>query len=462
MNDGYSSREFAGMTGERQWRPGMAMMVLLLVLLPVAAGMSALVYSARQTPEYEAKASVLVTFGREYIFRPLRGDEESWSPWRAEIAVNAEMGILNSAALQEVAIRSVGADHIAGTGGDTADDEPASLFSQLLASAREKTIAWGITAPPGDKATTARAMLAKNLNIEGVKDSSIIHVSFRHADRDVAIDVLDALLAAYFDNRKALFRTPESRFLQAQIGKRSQAFEAAGARILAFQEELGIGDFIATLEGLNQRELTLSSEIDRLAGEIAAEKVTQNAMQAPGNTAGGAADIRQANAALDGLQARLALTHSQIVAVRSQQRTLLSQKGVHDALQQQRDAAEQAYLKVLTQINEVQIDAELDAAGLANVKVIQDPVVPAKPVSLPPLTLAALAAGLGFMAALAIIITVSATSAAPPPREIVWRDRAEQMRAPAVPAGAAIKLLPVAKRSSFGLGTRDGYRMKQA
>lgn len=472
MNDGYSSREFAGLARERQWRPGIGAMVLLLVFLPIVAGISALAFSARQTPDYEAKASVLVTFGREYIFRPLRGDEESWSPWRAEIAVNAEMGILNSAALQEAAIGSLGADRIANAGGDRADDKPVSLFGQLLASVREKTIDWGITAPPGDAETVARAMLATNLNIEGVKDSSVIHVSFRHADRGVAVDVLDALLAAYFDNRQALFGTPQSRFLQAQIGKKSQAFEAAGMRIIALQENLGIGDFNATVEGLNQRDFTLKSESDRLAGEIAAAKVTQKAMLALRTTAGGAAEIRQANAALEGLQARLALTQSQLAAVRSQQRTLLSQKGVHDALLQQRDAAEQAYFKVLTQINDAQIDADLGAAGLTNVKVIQNPLVPAKPVSLPPLTLAALAAGLGFMAGLAIIITVSMTSAAPRQNEIVWRDhaeqmraeqmRAEQMRAPPVPAGAAIQLLPVAKRSSFGLGETGKYRMKQA
>lgn len=211
----------------------------------------------------------------------------------------------------------------------------------------------------------------------------------------------------------------------------------------------------------------MKSESDRLAGEIAAAKVTQKAMLALRTTAGGAAEIRQANAALEGLQARLALTQSQLAAVRSQQRTLLSQKGVHDALLQQRDAAEQAYFKVLTQINDAQIDADLGAAGLTNVKVIQNPLVPAKPVSLPPLTLAALAAGLGFMAGLAIIITVSMTSAAPRQNEIVWRDlgeqmRAEHMRAPPVPAGAAIQLLPMAKRSSFGLGETGKYRMKQA
>ena len=462
MSEAYSSREFADVADERQWRPGIGLIVLLLVLLPVVAGFSALAFSTKQTPDYEAKASVLVTFGREYIFRPLRGDEESWSPWRAEIAVNAEMGILNSATLQEAAIRSVGADRITATDGNEANDKPSSLFRQLLAGVRGKIVDWGIVAPRGNKATAARAMLAQNLNIKGVNDSSVIHVSFRHTNPSVAVDVLDALLAAYFENRQALFSTPENRFLQTQLGKRSEAFEDAGTRIIAFQDELGIGDFNVTLEGLNQREITLSGEIDRLAGEIAAAKVTQMALQAASNTAGGSADDRHANAAQAGREAQLALVQSQFLAVRSQQRTLLSQKAVHDGLQQQRDAAEQAYLKVLTQINDVQTDADLDAAGLANVKVIQDPIVPAKPASLPPLTLASLAAGLGFMAGLAIIVTLSATSTAAVPRDPVWQDRAEAIRAPTLPAGATIRLLTVPKRSSFGLSEADKYRMKQA
>ena len=462
MSEGYSSREFAGVASERQWRPGIGLIVLLLVLLPVMAGLSALAFSLKQTPDYEAKASVLVTFGREYIFRPLRGDDESWSPWRAEIAVNAEMGILNSAALQEAAIRAVGAFRIADTGGNEADDRPLSLFRQLLAGLRATAIEWGVVAMPGNEAAAARAMLARNLSIEGVKDSSVIHVSFRHADPGVAVGVLDALLAAYFENRQALFSKPEDRFLQAQLAKRSAAFEGANARITALQEELGIGDFNVTLDGLNRREFRLSSEIDRLTGEIAAAKPQQKALQNSGETTSGSADIRQANAALDGLEAQLALVQSQHIPVHSQQRSLLAKKAAHDALQQQRDAAEKAYLKVLTQINDVQTDADLDAAGLANVKVIQDPVVPAKPVSLPPLTLAGLAAGLGFMAGLAIIVTLSATSAAPLPRQAIWLDRAEPVRAPALPTGATIRLLPVPKRTSFAVGAPDKYQMKRA
>ncbi len=462
MSEVLSSREFADVAGERQRRAGIGLILVLLVLLPIVAGLSALAFSTNRTPDYEAKASVLVTFGREYIFRPLRGDEESWSPWRAEIAVNAEMSILNSADLQEAVIRSVGADRVAGAGGDEADDKASSLFGQLLAGLRGKTIDWGIIAPPGNEATAARAMLARNLNIKGVNDSSVIHVSFRHTDPDVAVDVLDALLAAYFDSRQTLFATPENRFLQAQLGKKSVAFEEAGTRIIAFQDELGIGDFNVTLEGLNQREATLAGKIDRLTGEIAAAKPRQNALQSARNTASGRMELLRANAAVDGLEAQLALVRSQFLAVSSQQRSLVSQKAIYDVLKQQRGAAETAYLKVLNQINDVQTGTDLDAAGLASVKLIQDPAVPAKPTSLPPLTLAGLAAGLGFMAGLAIIVTISATSATAMPRDLVWSDRTELMRAPTLPAGTTIKLLPVSKRSSFGLGQTDKYRMKHA
>jgi len=462
MTKGYSSGEFAGVAGERQWRPGIGLIVLLLVLMPVVAAMAALAYSVKQTPDYEAKASVLVTFGREYIFRPLRGDDESWSPWRAEIAVNAEMGILNSAALHDAAIGSVGADRIAGTGGDAAGDKPLSLFGQLLAGLRERAIAWGIVASPGDDDAVAHALLARNLNIKGVKDSSVIHVSFRHADKRVAADVLDALLAAYFDNRQVLFSAPESRILQVQLTKRAKEFEAAGARIAAFQDKLGIGEFSATLEGLNHREVTLAAEIDRLKIEIASAKVMQEAMRETKKTPAKSADISQAKATLDGLEAQLDLVHSELVSVRSQQRSLLAEQTTHDALQQQHEAAKQAYFKVLTQINSVQSEADLNAAGLASVKVIQDPSVPAKPVSLPPLTLASLAAGLGFLAGLAVIVTLSATSSAPVAREPVWLSQAETARAPALPSSATIRLLPVPKRSSFAVGERATQPLKRA
>ena len=241
-----------------------------------------------------------------------------------------------------------------------------------------------------------------------------------------------------------------------------KAFEEAGQRIIAFQDELGIGDFNVTLDGLNQRDVVLSGEIDSLAGEIAAAKVTQEALRAASSKKRRPKDTLQADAALGGLEAQLALVRSQHSAVRSKQRSLVSQKSVYDALLQQRDAAEHAYLKVLTQISDVQTDTDLDAAGLASVKMIQDPVVPAKAASLPPLTLAGLAAGLAFMAGLALVVTLSATSAAAMQRELVWQNHSEQMRAPTLPAGATIKLLPVKKRSSFGLSEMNKIQKQRA
>lgn len=462
MSEVISGKETANAPGDRQWRPGAGLIVMLLVLLPILAGLSALALSAKQAPEYEAKASVLVTFGREYIFRPLRGDAESWSPWRAEIAVNAEMGILNSPAMQDAAIRSVGADRLTGTGRDETRDTSSSLFDQLLASLHELAVGWDIIENPGDQMAAARAMLARKLNIKGVADSAVIHVSFRHSDPVVATDVLDALLAAYFDSHRTVFSSPENRFLQTQLEKRSIAFQAAGQRIIAFQDELGIADFNVTLDGLNQRDVILSGEIDRLAGEIAAANVTQEALRAAASKKRRAAVNAQADAVLGGLEAQFALVQSQHRAVSSKQRLLVSQKAVYDALQQQRDAAEQAYLKVLTQVSDVQTDTDLDAAGLASVKVIQDPVVPAKAASLPPLTLAGLAAGLMFMAGLALVVTLSATRAAATQREPVRHIHAEPMRAPTLAAGATVKLLPVKRRSNFGLSETDKVQKRWA
>jgi uncharacterized protein involved in exopolysaccharide biosynthesis len=305
-------------------------------------------------------------------------------------------------------------------------------------------------------------MFAKNLNIEGVKDSSIVHISFRHADPGVAADVVDALLTAYFGNRQALFRAPESGILQAQLDKRKKAFEDVGARITAFQDKLGIGDFNVTLEGLNQRDIALAREIDRLNGEIAAAKVALKALQAGRKTKSLLAEIRQSKAALGGLEAQLALARSQIAAVRSQQRTLLSHRATHDALQQQREAAEQGYVKILAKIEDAQTNAALDAAGLANVKVIQEPAVPARPVSLPPLTLAGLATGLAFLTGLAILVTLSATSTAPLSREAAWLERAEPTRAPPLPVSASIRLLPMPQPAGPATANLREHRLKRA
>jgi len=66
------------------------------------------------------------------------------------------------------------------------------------------------------------------------------------------------------------------------------------------------------------------------------------------------------------------------------------------------------------------------------------------------------------MAGLAVIVTLSATNAAPLQRKPIWPDRAERMRAPALPSGATIRLLPVLKRTGFAIGEPGTYRPKRA
>jgi len=123
-------------------------------------------------PTYEAKSSLLVKFGREYVYRPEVGERSSnvgLIPLNQEEVINSEIQILTSRDLVEKVINTLGIEKI---------------YPDLLEKPPE-----GI--PPLE---VAIRNFEKTLSVEGVKKSNVIQVSFQHREPQVAANAVNVLV----------------------------------------------------------------------------------------------------------------------------------------------------------------------------------------------------------------------------------------------------------------------------
>lgn len=144
------------------------------------------------SPTYEAKSSLLVKFGREYVYRPEVGDKSPMISINQEETVNSEISILTSRDLIEKVITTLKVEDI---------------YPELVEN------------PPSKMTPLQAAILnfEKKLTVEGIKKASVIEVSFQHKDPKIAASAVNLLVDFYKGKHLEVYSGPQSSFLQKQL-----------------------------------------------------------------------------------------------------------------------------------------------------------------------------------------------------------------------------------------------------
>src|SRR3989304_9321211 len=153
------------------------LVVFLATVAPVPVG------SFLIPPTYEAKSSLLVKFGREYIYQPEVGERPQdmrLIPLDQEEVINSEIQILTSRDLIEKVIRTLGIEKI----------------NPELAKSPSKNIA------PIEKAIL---QFKKKLFTEGIKKSNVIQVSFQHKEPQIAAQAVNLLVDFFKEKHLQVF-----------------------------------------------------------------------------------------------------------------------------------------------------------------------------------------------------------------------------------------------------------------
>lgn len=208
------------------------------------------------TPKYEASSTLLVKMGREYVYRPEVG-ENNVQPIASDrtLAILSEAEILNSRDLQEQVIKQVGLDKLYPSIAESADDPDSPRMSRAL------------------------VQFKKQLNVEPLKESTIIQVSFKHPDPVIAAEVVNKLVADYLQKRRDIYSGESVTLEEGQVKKMKDQLLGMEGKIEQFKKNHNIISFDSqqTLL-LNQRDAleaklkTASSDLAEATGRLEAVK----------------------------------------------------------------------------------------------------------------------------------------------------------------------------------------------
>jgi uncharacterized protein involved in exopolysaccharide biosynthesis len=168
-------------------------------------------------PTYEAKSSLLVKFGREYIYRPEVGERGSSDsrpliPLNQEEVINSEIQILSSRDLIEKVIQTLKVENI---------------YPEVVRS------------PPTRMTPMEAAILQfeKKLSVEGVKKSSVIQISFQHKDPRIAAKAVNLLVDFLKEKHLQVYSDPKSSFLEQQLSTYEQKLKDSQNQLETFKQK---------------------------------------------------------------------------------------------------------------------------------------------------------------------------------------------------------------------------------
>ena len=202
----------------------MALVFIAILALGIAAAMTL-------KTSYTAYSSISVRLGQEYVYQPRSGDAGRGALPNMDDVVQTEIEIMQSRPVAERAIQAIGL---------------ARLYPKLNQGDK-------------DAMDKAAAQVQKAFQTESAPDTSIIKVSFKHADKVLAARVLNALMEAYLARRMELLQ-PNAPAVQAQrqaADARLSDVDQAYDNFLRFNN---IGDFDSERDTLKQAQNTLEQQ----------------------------------------------------------------------------------------------------------------------------------------------------------------------------------------------------------
>ena len=183
-------------------------------------------------PTYEAKSSLMVKLGREYVTRPEVGNAQSFLlSLNQEEVVNSEIQILSSR----------------------------ELIEKVLTTLTVETVYPDLVKSPPSRMTPLQAAILdfeKKLTVEGIKKSNVIEVAFQHKDPRVAARAVNLLVDLHKEKHLQVFSDPQSSFLEKQLAEFDQKLKQSESRMETFKQK----NRVFSLE--EQRSLLLKQRME--------------------------------------------------------------------------------------------------------------------------------------------------------------------------------------------------------
>lgn len=285
--------------------------------------------------KYRSECKLLVRLGRENVLLDPTiaagtGPVTAIPPTR-EGEINSIVEILRSRGLHEQVVDSFGAAVILdGPAAAAAESSRAGngLSSGAATEVRASLASLGPDSTPGSERERAVERLAKELVVEPVKRSDVIHLQYEAGSPEFAQRVLQKLVDLYLDRHRELHRTPGAhQFFSDQAEKTRERLEQTAEELRELKNSTGIASVEDQRRVLMLRsgELTtasLTSQSELAAAERQVESLKKRLESIPQQV-----EIGRSNA-FSGPAAGLS---QQIQSLQAKERVLLAEHGADDA-----------------------------------------------------------------------------------------------------------------------------------
>jgi uncharacterized protein involved in exopolysaccharide biosynthesis len=167
-------------------------------------------------PTYEAKSSLLVKMGREFVYQPEVGQTSphiSIGIPNQEEMINSEIGIIKNTDLIRKVITVMGVE---------------TLYPGLTRTSDHNGI---------NPVDSAILKFQRNLTVEGIRKSNIIEVRYRHGDPKKAADATNLLIEFYREKHLQVYSPPSSPFLDEQVARYTKKLNDSEDELQAFKQQ---------------------------------------------------------------------------------------------------------------------------------------------------------------------------------------------------------------------------------
>jgi uncharacterized protein involved in exopolysaccharide biosynthesis len=327
-------------------------------------------------PTYETKAQVLVNLGRESIYVPAAGSESLVLSINHEEQINSEIEILKSRSLAKEVVDLLGPAVIF----PNFDNRNHSVQASMLSASDDRTL-------PAEKALLA---LQKKLDVQAIKKSNVIEVSFSHTDSKIAATVVNTLVNLYLNRHVDALKMPHSHeFFQQQSEFFKKKLNQAEAKLKALKLQYNVTALDEQQKLLLQRVHNLRMALHQTESEVVE---LENRIQLLGKQL---AAIRKTNPTyqrlheellrnrvdLKALKAKSEIQRAQMAAYQNELDELNKIEMMYNRLEQDVDVERQNYRLYLTKFEESRISDAMDSGKNTRVNLIEPAQVPLKPVS---------------------------------------------------------------------------------
>jgi uncharacterized protein involved in exopolysaccharide biosynthesis len=183
--------------------------IILAVVLAVTAATFLIV------PVYKAESSFMVKIGREYLNRPEVGNNAPIMALSQEEVTNSEIQILTNRDLIEKVITEMGV---------------VNIYPELVKDPPDPALSM-------EKAVT---LFLGKLDVQTVKKSNVVQISFEHSNPQIAAQALNLLVTSFKEKHLQVFSDPKSSFLEKQLAEYGQKLKESEDSLETFKQKAGI------------------------------------------------------------------------------------------------------------------------------------------------------------------------------------------------------------------------------